>query len=119
MDIIKIPVLHKRDDKQQALNGKRISVELLLFSHSPRKHHIQLLPPLQLSYIDKILPMQLYYVELSNYSTFFLARKKNDVANDLLSQTNAGACLNPTPISFFFIITMSANYSLKSLKGVN
>lgn len=48
MDIIKMPTLHKRDDKQQALNGKRISVEVL-FSHSPRKHHIQLLLPLQLT----------------------------------------------------------------------
>lgn len=48
MDIIKMPVLHKRDDKQQALNGKRISVEVLVFSHSPRKHQVQLLSPSQL-----------------------------------------------------------------------
>lgn len=49
MSIIKMPVLHKRDDKQQALNGKRISVEVMLFSYSPRKDHVQLLPPLQLT----------------------------------------------------------------------
>lgn len=46
MDIIKMPVLHKRNDKQQALIGKRISLEML-FSHSSKNHHVQLLPPLQ------------------------------------------------------------------------
>jgi len=49
MYIIKMPVLHKRDDKQQSLNRKKISVEVLLFSHSPRKHHIQFMLPLQIT----------------------------------------------------------------------
>lgn len=76
MDIIKMPVLHKRDDKQQALNGERISVEVLLFSHSPRKHHVQLLPPLQLTGPLTLTRFYQFYVELSNYSTLSLTRKK-------------------------------------------